>query len=94
MSDREAFEKIALVRCGCDLTRSQHYPNMYGETETQVAWIMWQASRTQAIDECVKTLQEMPAIVLRYEGEIVTECMRPSWSDCIEKLKAMIKEQP
>jgi hypothetical protein len=51
-------------------------------------------SRAQAIDECVKTLQEMPAIVLRYEGEIVTECMRPSWSDCIEKLKAMIKEQP
>ena len=93
MSDREAFEKWITVFYNNEVPRKLD-DGVYIDNDIRTRWIAWKASRAQAIDECVKTLQEMPAIVLRYEGEIVTECMRPSWSDCIEKLKAMIKEQP
>ena len=96
MSDRKAIEVITnpIIKKHAKYSEDD---DLYYISEVHIELLVseiWQASRTQAIDECVKTLQEMPAIVLRYEGEIVTECMRPSWSDCIEKLKAMIKEQP
>jgi len=99
MSARESFEKWITVFYNNEVPRKLD-DGVYIDNDIRTRWIAWQASRAQAIDECLQ-LHESIKVTPLHESIKITPPDNDDWIDAIidsreayQQAIKQLKEQP